>query len=79
MATRESEFPRFPFALCLFRHFPNRLRKSILRSHLPHTNYSSKAVFQVFRDFHSVPVKTQLCSNWNTQAVARLEKVSSIP
>jgi hypothetical protein len=34
---------------------------------LPPTNYSFKVVFRVFRDFHSVPVKPQLCSNWNIQ------------
>jgi hypothetical protein len=36
-------------------------------SHLPTTNYSFKVVFRVFRDFHSVPVKPLICSNWNIQ------------
>jgi hypothetical protein len=54
----------------IFRHSP----KPIPLSHLPPTNYSFKVVFRLFRDFHSVPVKLHLCSNWNTQAIIRLGK-----
>jgi hypothetical protein len=48
----------------IFRH-PS---KPIPLSGLPPTNYSFKVVFRVFRDFHSVPVKLLLCSNWNIQS-----------
>ena len=56
---------RFPFALCLFYHFFAASHKTIPPSLLPPTNYSFKVVFHSFRDFHSVPVKREMCSNWN--------------
>jgi len=56
---------RFPFAPCLFYHFSSSLPNSIRPSDLPPLNYSFKVVFRLFRDFHSVPVKPLLCSNWN--------------
>ena len=47
----------------IFRHPLN----PIPLSRLPPTNYSFKVVFRVFRNFHSVPVKLLLCSDWNIQ------------
>src|SRR6202035_4171740 len=58
-------FQRFSFALCLFYHFSASVTNSIHPSYLPPTNYSFKMIFRVFRDFHSVPVKPQLCSSWS--------------
>jgi hypothetical protein len=58
--------PLFSFALCLLHHFFDPSPNSLPPSHLPPTNYSFKVVFRVFRDFHSVPVKPLICSNWNT-------------
>ncbi len=62
-----ARFRRFSFALCLFYHFSGPSTKPNPPSHFPRTNYSFKVVFRVFRDFHSVPVKTLICSNWNIQ------------
>src|ERR1035438_9122808 len=56
---------RFSFALCLSYHFSASVANSIPSSHFPPTTYSFKVVFRVFRDFHSVPVKPQLCSSWS--------------
>jgi len=58
-------FRRFPFALCLSYHFSSASSNTIHPSHLRPTNYSVKVVFRIFRDFHSVPVETQLCSSQN--------------
>jgi hypothetical protein len=41
---------------------------------LPPANYSFKVVFRLFRDFHSVPVKLLMCSNWNIQAFPPIKK-----
>jgi|SRR5580704_802423 hypothetical protein len=59
---------RFPFALWFSYHFFSASSKPIHPSHLPPANYSFKVVFRVFRDFHSVPVKPLICSNWNIGA-----------
>jgi hypothetical protein len=56
-------FLRPTFFVPIFRHSSN----SIPLSRLPRTNYSFKVVFRLFRNFHSVPVKTTLCSDWNIQ------------
>src|SRR5580704_1289755 len=61
-------FYRFSFALCLFYHFPAASHKPITVNDLPPDNYSFKVVFRVFRDFHSVPVKPLICSDWNIRA-----------
>jgi heat shock protein HtpX len=58
-------FCRFPFALSLFCNFLAASTNPIPPNHLQPTNDSRKAVFRVFRDFHSVPVKRELCSDWN--------------
>src|SRR5580698_10357248 len=64
-ASIESNLRLFFFALCLSCHFFGPRAIPIPASHLPPTNYSFKVVFRVFRDFHSVPVKPLICSNWN--------------
>jgi hypothetical protein len=55
----------FPSPCGFSATFPGAFPKPIPSTHLPPTNYSFKVVFRVFRDFHSVPVKTPLCSSWN--------------
>ena len=55
----------FPSPCVSLTTFPRAPPKGIPPIHLPPTNYSFKVVFRVFRDFHSVPVETLLCSSWN--------------
>ncbi len=56
-------FLRLTFFVPIFRHSSN----SIPLSRLPPIDYSFEVAFRVFRNFHSVPVKTTLCSDWNIQ------------
>src|SRR5208283_3080387 len=68
-----SHLQRFPFAPCLFHHFFISATNPNPVSNMPPTNYSFKVVFRDFRVFHSVPVKTTLCSNWNIEAIVPAE------
>ncbi len=65
IANPDRHSSRFSFALWLFYHFPAASANPIRLSLLPTIKYSFKVVVRVFRDFHSVPVKTHLCSSWN--------------
>jgi hypothetical protein len=57
----------FPSPCGFLTTFPAPSPKPNPTSHLAPTNYSFKVVFRDFRDFHSVPVKHEICSNWNIQ------------
>jgi hypothetical protein len=66
---RKGILSRFLFALCLSYHFQTRFANFNPCTRLPSANYSFKVVFRVFRDFHSVPVKLEICSSWNTLCI----------
>ena len=51
------DFRRFLFALWFFFHFLRLSPNPIPITHLQSTKCRRKALFRVFRDFHSVPAK----------------------
>src|ERR1700693_3104014 len=55
----------FPSPCGFLTTFPGPSPKPNPPSLLPPANYSFKVVFRVFRDFHSVPVKREICSSRN--------------
>jgi hypothetical protein len=71
--------PAFPSPCVLLTAFRSASTKLHPPSHLPPANYSFKVVFRVFRDFHSVPVKPELCSSWNIRTQCSSRNITPEP
>src|ERR1700692_783423 len=63
--TARPTVPAFPSPCVLLAAFRVAFPKPHPPSHLPPANYSFKVVFRDVRDFHSVPLNRELCSNGN--------------